>query len=160
MTTPVYQANGTVPTQIEGIDIPLPYPLDFWALMAIAGGMTFGRAFGKRIDCEIQQTEWFKKQGFWVQQVVTRLLDCLHHWWIGVIIMYAVAVQSNFVITTLKVPESLLPPIFYFGFGLFLDDIRDVQHILKDRLGLLQPEEEETTPPTTTPPTTPPVVNP
>lgn len=161
MLSPVLQFNGTIPTQFDGIDIPFPYPLDFWALMAIAFGITFGRAFGKKIDQYVQESDWFRKRGAFTQEVLRRMLDMLHHWWMGVIIMWFCALQAEWLNTALRIPESFVPIGFWFGFGLFLDDARDVQHILKDRLGIGIPEEETTTtPPTTIPPITAPPVNP
>ncbi len=47
-----------------------------------------------------------------------RTLDVAHHWWIGALIMVYIAV----------------PELFWFGAGLFVDDLPDVPRRVKELL--------------------------
>ena len=105
-------------------DFVFPIPSDnyqiFWALM----GAQFGGSFGSELDYGIQESEWFKKQNPWVQGFIKRALDFLHHWWMGAFLwLYAVNVASFIGSQTLKIP------IMFFGFGLMVDDLRDIENL-------------------------------
>ena len=79
-------------------------------------GATFGRGFGKRLDQDIQASEWFKCKPYWMRWILKRILDVTHHWWIGAIIgLYAAYPQAQ-----------------AFGWGLFLDDLPDLYKRLRD----------------------------
>jgi len=99
--------------------IPVPTNLLEWLWLCL--GITFGRAFGKKFDLEIQETEWFKKLKPWQKWLIRRLLDFTHHWWIGLLLV---------------VYLSHIPELYWFGWGLFYDDLPDVprrfKKILKD----------------------------
>jgi len=73
-------------------------------------GFTFGRGFGKRLDQGITASKWFKKRNPIIQGLLARILDVTHHFWVGLLLM-------------LYVP---IPEAFYFGMGLFIDDLPDV----------------------------------
>jgi hypothetical protein len=81
----------------------------------------FGRAFGKKLDYRIQQGEWFKRQGVVVQWIVQRTLDFLHHFWMGGFLM-------------IYFPN--IPEIYWFGYGLFIDDLPDVPRRFKKLFSL------------------------
>lgn len=74
-------------------------------------GLYLARAFGKQADQDIQKGGWFKKLSKTKQNLTRRLLDFLHHFYVGWIIM---------IVTT---PENVL---YWFGYGIFVDDIPDI----------------------------------
>jgi hypothetical protein len=55
------------------------------------------------------------KHSTWQQWFVIRVLDVTHHWWMGALLMM-------YIVT---------PEIFWFGAGLFVDDLPDVPRRLK-----------------------------
>ena len=90
-----------------------------WFLM----GVTFGRGFGKELDQTIQKSDWFKKQVLWKQEVIRRVLDVTHHFWIGLLL----------------VNYFTLDEVVWFGWGLVVDDLPDIParfgiDVIKDRL--------------------------
>jgi hypothetical protein len=73
-------------------------------------GICFARCFGKTLDQDIQNSEWFKALSELEQWIVEHLLDFTHHWWIGaLLVLYGGRVE-----------------IIWFGWGLILDDLPDV----------------------------------
>jgi len=83
-------------------------------------GFLFGKSFGKQLDQKIQNKEWFKNQSGTVQWFAKTLMDFLHHFWIGLLLMlYAPQIASL---------HSLMDyqAVYWFGVGLFLDDLPDV----------------------------------
>ena len=107
------------------MSLTIPIPTDNFQTIWLLIGMLFGRTFGKKLDYTFQQTNFFKdRDPFW-QNILKRVLDFTHHWWIGVLIwLYAP------LITKLFFWPSLELEIMWFGIGLFFDDIRDFRHIL------------------------------
>lgn len=97
--------------------IPLPEtPLQItWTII----GFVFSRAFGKQLDRDIQNGEWFKGLSKPWQNFVKRLLDATHHFWMGMLLMvYAGKLSGWF---------SLDPQIFFWvGWGFFVDDWPDM----------------------------------
>jgi len=91
--------------------IPLPIPDTLLTVTWFGMGLIFGRAFGKKIDWEIQQSEWFKRRSKVVQFLVKGLLDFTHHWWMGALLMVYV---------------SGVLEVYWFGCGLLVDDFPDV----------------------------------
>jgi len=105
--------------------LELPIPAGNIELIWLLIGMNFGRSFGKKLDYEIQQSEWFTRQPVWLQGIIKRILDFTHHWQYGAIIwLYAP------LITRLFFWPSIQPEIMWFGIGIFIDDIRDFKHVL------------------------------
>lgn len=97
------------------INLPIPVPSSpveaYWFLL----GLTFARAFGKKLDWEIQQTDWFKNLSPFWKNLVKRTLDFLHHWWMGYgMWLYLVH-----------------PELKWFGAGIFIDDLPDVPRRVK-----------------------------
>ena len=87
---------------------------DLWMTM----GFLFARAFGKKLDQGVQASKGFKRLPGWLQNLTRRLLDFLHHWWMGLLLWF-------------YAPPVALPTGFdqvfqYVGLGWFLDDLPDV----------------------------------
>jgi hypothetical protein len=99
----------------------LPTPVDpvEWAWIGV--GITFGRAFGKNLDRDIKASEWFQRRHPFWRNLVARLLDCLHHWYIGALLM----AYASLIAAWLRWP-SLHQEIFWFGAGLLIDDMPDI----------------------------------
>jgi hypothetical protein len=104
------------------MSLTLPFPTTFaqtvWALL----GIQFGRSFGKKLDQDIQASAWFKTRNPFTQGLLKRGLDCLHHWWIGALIMIYVSGDA-----------------YWFGLGLLIDDLPDVPRRFKGLLQEVQP---------------------
>jgi len=94
--------------------ITIPAPGSILEITWLLIGISFARGFGKKLDQGIQASDWFKKLPGWQSAFLSRLLDCLHHFWMGLLLMTYAAL----------VPFS--NEIFWFGTGLFLDDLPDV----------------------------------
>ena len=94
----------------------MPLPMTLLMVLWFGLGLIFGRAFGKKIDYDIQQSDWFKSQSLVVQFIVKRMLDFTHHWWIGALLMVYVP----------KVPE-----VHWFGYRLLADDFPDIPDRIK-----------------------------
>lgn len=112
-------------TLIEIPVLTLPVPNGniqiFWVLL----GMQFGRSFGKKLDQEMQAAGWFTGLPPAVQGFLKRVLDFTHHWWVGGFLwLYPMAV-----INYLGLPVSWEIPVIFFGVGLLIDDLRDVQNL-------------------------------
>ncbi len=82
-------------------------------------GFMFSRAFAKNLDHSVQETAAFKAQGKFIQTLIKNLLNFLHHFWIGLLlIVYAPPLAS---------PLRFSPDVIaFFGLGLFLDDLPDI----------------------------------
>jgi len=108
--------------------IELPFPVSFVQIVWLGIGLTFGRAFGKQLDQNIQNSDWFKGLNLVWQNLLKRALDFLHHWWIGALLMvYFGDVEA----------------VFWFGYGLLLDDIPDVPARLKKYFNYLWKNNEK-----------------
>jgi len=107
--------------------LPIPVTFEQWVWLGI--GLTFGRAFGKRVDQEIQATEWFKTLNPFYRWWVKRLLDFLHHWWMGTLIM--LYWQGPL---TLPTGEVINFSAYWFGYGVFLDDLPDIPRRIRGLL--------------------------
>lgn len=112
-----------MPISFDFPEIPTPDSFASWLWLTL--GIAFGRAFGKQLDQEIQQTPWFKKLKPWEKWIVKRLLDFLHHWWIGALLMLYCAdpievwlMPGTFI--------NVLKELYWFGAGLLLDDMPDI----------------------------------
>jgi len=98
------------------VTIPIPIPATLLEVLWFFLGITFGRAFGKKLDCEIQATDWFKKRTVITRWILRRLLDFTHHWWIGLLLV---------------VYFPHITELYWFGWGLFYDDLPDVPRRMK-----------------------------
>jgi len=102
---------------VTAITIPLPPDFLSWVWFGI--GINFGRAFGKHTDQTIQRSEWFRKRKGWQKWFIKRLLDALHHWYIGALLMcYFPNVKE----------------VYWFGAGLLIDDLPDIPRRAKELL--------------------------
>ena len=95
------------------MSIVVPIPSTFEQAVWLAMGVTFGRAFGKKLDWDVINGDWFKSLSPLMQNIVARILDCTHHWWIGALLM-------------LYSPAMFGVILYWFGAGLLLDDLPDV----------------------------------
>ena len=91
--------------------IQLPAPETLLQTTWVIIGFMFGRAFGKQLDQTIQETDWYKSLGLIWQKIVSSSLDFLHHFEIGLLLM---------------VYFSHIPELYFFGMGLFIDDLPDI----------------------------------
>lgn len=91
--------------------IVIPTPETLLAVTWFLIGFCFGRGLGKRLDQEIQASYWFRRRSPVVRGTIRRLLDCTHHFWIGLLLM--VYSQGG-------------EEVFWFGCGLFVDDWPDI----------------------------------
>lgn len=97
------------------MSVTIPVPTDLLSVTWFLIGFCFGRGFGKQLDQEIQLTEWSKKRHPILRWFIKRLLDTIHHFWIGLLLM-------------LYAPS---PEIYWFGVGLFVDDWPDIPRRFK-----------------------------
>ncbi len=99
------------------LEIPVPSTLlqITWLLI----GFTFARAFGKNLDQSVKASVFFHNQGCVVQWVLAGLLNWLHHFWVGLLLMvYAGPAAAVFPVNS----EAL----YFFGLGMFIDDLPDI----------------------------------
>ncbi len=117
---------SAIETPVFDIPIPTSNLEIFWLLL----GMQFGRSFGKKLDQGIQSGTWFNKLKDWEKGIVKRILDFFHHWWVGGLLwLYATDIALR-----LGLSHHVIA-ITFFGVGLLLDDIRDIDN-LKRRYGV------------------------
>jgi len=100
------------------MEITVPLMQATWFII----GVTFGRGFGKKLDQGIVASKWFKKRNPIVQGLLKRILDVTHHFWVGLLLM-------------LYIP---MPEIYWFGAGLFVDDLPDVPRRYRKMFGFLE----------------------
>ena len=103
------------------IDIPFPNSLFEWTWFLI--GFMLGRA-GAQTDYVVKESDWFKSLSPMKQKVVEMALNFLHHFWIGMLFMiYAF--------------DPIKTEMYWFGAGLFVDDIGDIPSRFKKWFGYL-----------------------
>jgi hypothetical protein len=119
--------------------IELPIPSTLLQITWLLIGFTFGRAFGKNLDQSFKASDFYKNQNLTVQWLISGLLDFLHHFWVGLLLM----VYAGQVTALLPIEADALT---FFGLGLFIDDLPDVprrfQKYFKGLTEYLQPETE------------------
>ncbi len=104
-------------------------PPSFETALLFAMGIMFGRCFGKEIDQAIQKTVWFQDLNSASKWLVKRILDFTHHWWIGGLMMiFAPQIAAYFANPALGLG------IYWFGAGLFIDDLPDLPPRLQEML--------------------------
>jgi len=94
------------------MSISLPYPSNLFEATWFLIGFCAGRA-GARFDDNIKNSDWFKHLGYWRKKIVGFLLDFTHHFWIGLLLM-------------VYTKNLLSGELYWFGYGLFIDDLPDV----------------------------------
>ncbi len=101
------------------MSLELPVPSTLLQVTWLLVGFMFSRAFAKNLDHSVQDTAMFKAQGKFVQTLIKNLLNFLHHFWIGLLlIVYAAQIA---------LPLRFSPDVIaFFGLGLFLDDLPDI----------------------------------
>ena len=100
------------------IELVIPTPETLVAITFFGMGIVFGRGFGKQLDQDIQESDWFKGLIPVVQWVIKRALNVTHHWWVGLLLVLYVPYEEA----------------VWFGWGLVVDDLPD----LPFRYGLLE----------------------
>lgn len=103
------------------LEITIPTPETLIAITYFLLGITFGSNIGKRLDQSIKYSDWFKSQDPVVQWVLEKVLDITHHWWVGLLMVIHMAPLYT---------GDQYQMIYWFGWGLFADDAKDVQHLL------------------------------
>lgn len=114
-------------------ELVIPWPGNEKDFLWFALGIQFGRSFGKKLDYEIQQGEWFNKQKPWAQGIIKRVLDFTHHWWVG----YILWIYATTIAAWLGQPR-LTNEILWFGVGLLVDDLPDLYKRIKEGLKNIQ----------------------
>lgn len=104
------------------IDLPLPQTLLEVTYFLI--GFFAGRA-GALCDHQIKESAWYKKQRPCVKSTISALLDFTHHFWIGLLIMVEIPMTAY----------GGRP--YWFGMGLFVDDMPDIPSRFKKWFGYL-----------------------
>lgn len=121
------------------MSLTIPIPVDNFQLVWLLIGMTFARAFGKKLDYTVQQTRFFKDLNQpLVKWLIKAILDFTHHWWMGAIIW----LYAPLIVKIISWP-TLLPEVLFFGVGIFFDDIRDFKHVLARYKKSTNEEEED-----------------
>ncbi len=116
------------------MSISIPIPENFLQSVWLALGIQFGRCFGKKLDYDIQNSEWFKQQHPLTQGIIKRLLDFTHHWWIGALLMIYI---TNPLIV-LGLTFNLDKEFYWFGAGLLLDDLPDIPQRLSKAVKIIK----------------------
>lgn len=115
------------------ISIPVPDTLEAVTLLVI--GFQLSRSFSKKLDQSVQSTSTFKAQSPVIKWFIKSLLDFTHHYWVGLLIM-------------VYGPAST----YWFGLGLFLDDLPDLPRRFRAMFSVPFDLTEPAQPPQETPP--------
>ena len=96
--------------------IPSTFEQIIW--WGMGGGIA--RALFKKLDWDIKNSQPFKDLPLWKQNVVARVLDATHHWWIGGLMMIYLPAEHT----------------YWFGAGVLVDDLPDlykrITNMIKD----------------------------
>ena len=110
---------------MNSIPIPTPPPPTVEAFAWFLFTLYFTRAFCKELDQSIQATDWFRELPSGYQWILKRLLDLLHHWYIGLFIMiYAERITQHIPLDSVT--------IFWIGFAVLIDDVPDMPPRLRE----------------------------
>lgn len=120
------------------IEILLPIPETMAYLVVMLMGMAFGAAFSK-IDYIIQQMQGFKDHGPIMQAVIKMFLDFFHHWWMGALVW----LYPHMFAKWLNLWPSIIPEMMWFGAGVFLDDFKDFDNLLRRYKKIIDPDPPE-----------------
>jgi hypothetical protein len=72
----------------------------------------------------MQQTDWFKSLDPWSQGFLKRIMDFFHHWWMGAFLwLYAEPISIRLGLMNYSTE------ILFFGYGILIDDIRDIDNL-------------------------------
>ena len=115
----------------------LPIPSTLIQILWYGLGIVFARGFGKKLDEDIQSSDWYMKQGPFTQGVLKRLLDVAHHWWMGLFLV----VYATMPFTVGGYPVNLNAELYWFGWGVFIDDVPDIPLRIQGYFGV--PEEDK-----------------
>lgn len=134
-------AKTAIDFSLPDFTINVPVPPTLLAMCWFLIGINFGRSFGKQLDQDIQGSDWYKNLHPNARWILKRVLDFTHHWWIGLLlVVYSYRITWSWWI--LRAEE-----IYWFGWGLFVDDLPDVPRRypqLKDAIeNFIYKDEEE-----------------
>jgi len=110
---------------IEMVGTLLPLISKEFALevLGFSLGLLFGNAF-KDVDHQVQQTPWFKSLTPFQQWILQRILDAMHHFQYGLVLI---------VLAECFLQGSLLYILVYaMGVGLVVDDLPDIPARYRD----------------------------
>ena len=103
-----------------GIVIPTPETVLTWTWFLM--GITFGRA-GANLDQIVKTSQWYIGLVGPMKALVDVVLDCLHHWWIGMmLVLYTPYLETQ-----------------WFGWGLVSSDTIDIPVRVMKTLSYLKP---------------------
>lgn len=94
--------------------------LYFWTL-----GVILSREIFKPLDYNLKETDAFKNLSRLEQEVYSRILDGIHHWWIGAFLM-------------LYPPAQFTEVIRWVGAGIFIADMPDFYNRIRDTWNTIQ----------------------
>jgi len=111
----------------------IPWPSNEKDLLWFALGLQFGRSFGKKLDYDVQQSEWFERRNPVEKGIIKRTLDFTHHWWAG----YILWVYASTIAIWVGQPR-LTNEILWFGVGLLVDDLPDLYKRIREGIKNIQ----------------------
>lgn len=91
------------------VQISLPLPETLLQMTWFLIGFFAGRG-GAKTDNIIKESNWYKGLCGWQQKILNGILDFTHHFWMGMLLM----------------TYALSPEMYWFGMGLFIDDLPDI----------------------------------
>jgi hypothetical protein len=118
--------------------IEIPTPETLVQILWFGLGIVFARGFGKRLDEDIQASDWFCKQDAFIQAIAKRALDVAHHWWMGLILV-VYATQPFLLFGNLV---NVNAELVWFGWGVFIDDLPDLPLRIQGYFGI-PPDEQK-----------------
>ncbi len=128
----------TLVTQTMG-DFVFPIPSSnieiYWTML----GILFGHSFGSKLDQQLQSTDLFLNSGKLSKWFMKAAMDFLHHWWLGGFLW----LYSEGVATFIGKP-SWQTPILFFGFGILISDISDIDNIRRRYFNHQDEDEDDT----------------
>lgn len=93
------------------MSVTLPAPETLFEITWLIVGFMFARSIAKPLDHYIMELEEVKKLRPVWSKLISMLLDFLHHFWIGLLLM---------------VYNAPTTATYWFGYGLFVDDLPDL----------------------------------
>lgn len=114
-------SSSVIALSVLGFPYPDTLVTVTWALI----GFSFARAFGKQLDQLIKSQPNFIKLGTVSQWFIGSSLDFIHHFWIGLLLM------TRFEPSTITMLYGFKVSLYYFGWGIFIDDLPDIPERFK-----------------------------
>ena len=102
--------------------LEIPTPETLVQLVWLGLGIVFARGFGKQLDQDIQTSMWFSTLNEVQQNILKRLLDVMHHWWMGLLLVIYATNSFTLIGQAVNVNAELV----WFGWGMVVDDLPDI----------------------------------